>query len=239
MGDFKKMEDKITISKTTVWKAITAILAVLLIISIFTGGFGIKSEETKKTAPKAAAPSAPPSGAGADMAKLADDDAVKGDADAPVTIIEWSDYECPFCVRFIEQTYGQIVEQYINKGKVNLIFRDYPLGFHANAQKAAEAAECAGEQGEYYAMHDKLFADGVKGGVASFKEFAKDLGLDTDDFNECLDSDAMAEEVKKDMADGQAAGIRGTPGFIINGKLISGAQPFDVFKQAIEAALAE
>ena len=181
----------------------------------------------------------PPPTADLDMDKLMDDDAVKGDADAPVTIIEWSDFECPFCARFYSQTYGQIVEKYIETGKVKLIFRDFPLGFHANAQKAAEAAECAGEQGKFYEMHDLLFEEGVTGGVESFKKMASELKLDTNDFDECLDSGAMASEVQKDMADGQAAGISGTPGFIINGRLVSGAQPFSAFEQIIEEELAK
>ena len=88
-------------------------------------------------------------------------------------------------------------------------------------------------------MHDMLFEQGVKGGVSQYKQFAADIGLDQAKFDECLDSGAQAEEVKKDMQDGTAAGIRGTPGFIVNGKLISGAQPFSVFQQAIEAELAK
>lgn len=172
-----------------------------------------------------------------DMEKLVDDDAVKGDKDAPVTIVEFSDYECPFCARFYSQTYQQINDEYIKTGKVKLVFRDFPLNFHPQAQKAAEAAECAGDQGKYYEMHDMLFAKGVSGGVTSFKQYATDIGLDTGDFNDCLDSGKHAEEVKKDMADGQAAGVRGTPAFFVNGKLISGAQPYNVFQQAIEAEL--
>ncbi len=174
-----------------------------------------------------------------DMKALIDDDAVKGDKNAPVTIVEFSDFECSFCARFYTQTLKQIEDEYIKTGKVKFVYRDFPLGFHANAQKAAEAAECAGEQGEYYKMHDKLFDNGVKGGTDSFKQFAEDIGLDTAKFNDCLDSGKMASEVQKDMKDGSAAGIRGTPGFIINGQLVSGAQPFSAFKQIIEAELAK
>jgi len=167
----------------------------------------------------------------------ADDDAVKGDENAPVTIIEFSEYECPFCVRFYEQTLPSIDEEYIKTGKVKLIFRDYPLSFHKNAQKAAEAAECAGEQGKYYEMHNKLFEDGVKGGVDSFKQFAKDLGLDTTKFDECLDSGAMESEVQKDFNEGASYGVSGTPAFFINGVFVSGAQPFENFKAIIDAEL--
>ena len=166
-----------------------------------------------------------------------DDDAVLGDDDAPITIIEFSDYECPFCTRFYLNTLPQIKSEYIDTGKVKLIYRDYPLGFHANAQKAAEAAECAGEQGKYYEMHDKLFDEGVDGGVSSFKQYAKEIGLNAEEFNECLDSGEMASEVQKDFQDGQRAGVQGTPTFFINGKILKGAQPFEVFKQIIEEEL--
>lgn len=171
------------------------------------------------------------------MVEVIDDDTIKGDPDAPVTIVEWSDYECPFCTRFYEQTLGQIEEEYIDTGKVKFVYRDFPLSFHANAQKAAEAAECAGEQEKYFEMHDKLFEDGVAGGVASFKQYAQEISLNTADFNTCLDSGEMASEVRKDFADGQRIGISGTPGFIINGQLVSGALPFEAFQQVIEAEL--
>ncbi|MDP3697991.1 MAG: thioredoxin domain-containing protein [Nanoarchaeota archaeon] len=167
----------------------------------------------------------------------AEEEKVKGDKDAPVTIVEWSDFECPFCARFYEQTLPSIEEEYIKTGKVKFVYAHFPLGFHANAQKAAEAAECAGEQGKYWEMHDLLFAQGVQGGAAGFKQYAKNLGLNTAKFDACLDSGAMAAEVQKDMADGAAVGIQGTPGFLINGKLVSGAQPFAVFKQVIDAEL--
>ncbi len=188
--------------------------------------------------PTAAAPDVPDAPTvPLDMKALLDDDAFLGDKNAPVAMIEWSDYECPFCGRFYSETLGQIKEKYVKTGKVKFVYRDFPLSFHPQAQKAAEAAECAGGQGKYYEMHDKLFTQGVQGGVASFKQYAKDLGLDAAKFDRCLDSGQMAAEIQKDTADGSAAGIRGTPGFVINGRSISGAQPFQVFDQAIQAAL--
>ncbi len=172
-----------------------------------------------------------------DMTLLYDDDALKGDPNAPVTIIEFSDYQCPFCARFVQETFPTIQKEYIDTGKVNVVFRDFPLPFHEYAQKAAEAAECAGEQGKYYEMHDKLFYDGVEGGVATFKKYATNLGLDTASFNSCLDSGSMASEVAADMQAGSNVGVTGTPAFIINGRLISGAQPYAVFKQVIDDEL--
>lgn len=164
------------------------------------------------------------------------EDSIKGDPDAPVTIIEYSDYECPFCERFYRETLPIIEEQYIEKGIAKLIYKDFPLDSHPHAQKAAEAAECAGEQDSYYAMHDMLFEQGVAGGINSYKQYAVALALDTEAFNQCLDSGMMASEVLEDKDQGIAQGITGTPGFLINGRKISGAQPFSVFSQAIEDA---
>ncbi len=192
------------------------------------------SDDTAVAAPSPA-PSAPT--VNKDMKTLIDDDAVKGDKNAPVTIVEWSDFECPFCGRFYQQTLPSIQEKYIKTGKVKFVYRDFPLEFHAQAQKAAEASECAGEQNKFWEMHDKLFEKGVSGGLSSFKQHAKDLGLDTKKFDDCLDTGKMASEVQKDLQDGSSAGVRGTPAFVINGQLVSGAQPFSVFEQAIEAAL--
>ena len=234
-----------------IYQIVIAVLATLLIVSIASGGFRFGSVDTDTggsnddTAPTGnTVPSAPSgnnggSGGNVDMQALMDDDAIKGDPNAPVTIVEWSDYECPFCQRFYSQTLSQIESQYIDTGKVKLVYRDFPLSIHPQAQKAEEAAECAGEQGKYYEMHDMLFDRGVSGGVSSFKNYAEQLGLDTAAFNSCLDSGEMAAEVKADMQAGASQGIRGTPGFIINGQLVSGAQPFQVFEQIIEEELAK
>ena len=227
-------KDTIELKKDTLWKVAVGVLLVVVVFLMFPQGSNIQGEVV---APTVGNPSPSPSAGNIDMDDLMDDDAIKGDPDAPVTIVEWSDYECPFCARFYSQTLGQIDEQYIKTGKVKLVYRDFPLGFHAQAQKAAEAAECAGEQDKYYEMHDMLFEKGVTGGVSAFKGYASDIGLDTDAFNSCLDSGEMAAEVQADMRDGSAVGVTGTPGFIVNGELISGAQPFSVFQRAIENAL--
>lgn len=233
-------KDTIEISKSTLTSGAIVVLVIALIASILTGGFGYGSDNSGIGAAVAVpnAPNAPTPTPSVNMKALIDDDSVFGDKDAPVTIVEFSDFECPFCTKAYDNALKQVKSEYVDKGLVNIVYRDFPLGFHQNAQKAAEAAECAGEQDEYYAMHDLLFESGVTGGINSFKEYAKTIGLDTSEFDECLDSGAMAKEVAKDMADGQAAGVRGTPAFFIDGKMISGAQPFSVFKQAIDAALA-
>jgi protein-disulfide isomerase len=168
----------------------------------------------------------------------ADDDAVLGDENAPITIIEFSDYECPFCARFYLNTLPRLKSEYIDTGKVKLIYRDFPLSsIHPNAQKAAEAAECAEEQGKYYEMHDKIFENQQAITTTDLKKYANEIGLDTNTFNVCLDSGEMAGEVQKDFQDGQLAGVRGTPTFFINGKPLVGAQPFEAFQQIIEGEL--
>ncbi len=230
------MTDTIEIKKDTLWKASTLVL--LLVVVGMLIPWGESEAGINGNAVKGGSNDGGQKVLDIKMDDLVDDDAFKGDKDAPVTIVEWSDYECPFCTRFYSQTLGLIDKEYIQTGKVKFVYRDFPLGFHKNAQKAAEAAECAGEQGKYFEMHDLLFESGVEGGVTAFKQYAETIGLDKDEFNSCLDSGEMANEVQEDMQDGQAVGVSGTPGFIINGKLVSGAQPFSVFQQAIEAELA-
>ncbi len=176
-----------------------------------------------------------------------DDDPVLGEDDAPITMIEFTDYECPFCGRHYEQTYGQIKSEYIDTGKVKLVVRDYPLSFHPKAMKAAMAAECAGDQDMYFDMHSLLFANqatwsGLADAVPTFKQYAGQLGLNQSAFDTCLDSDTHKDEINKDLADGSASGISGTPGFWILGpdgqkQLISGAYPFETFKAAFDGML--
>ena len=165
-------------------------------------------------------------------------DPVIGDATAPVTIVEFSDFQCPFCARFYEQTLGQIESKYINTGKVKLVFRDFPLSFHEEAEPAALAAECAHEQGKFWEYHDLLFENQDQLGKDNYKKWAQEAGLDLPKFTACVESKKYQDEVQEDFTEGQQYGVTGTPGFFINGKLVSGAQPFTVFEQEIEAALA-
>lgn len=159
----------------------------------------------------------------------------RGSPSAPVKIIMFSDYQCPYCSR-VEPTIKQIIDTY--GGNVVVYFRNFPLGFHQYAEKAAEAAECAGEQGKFWEMHDKLFENQAALTVDDLKKYASDLGLNTDTFNTCLDSGAMASKISKDQSDGAAAGVEGTPTAFINGKAVVGAQPFESFKALIDAELA-
>ncbi len=232
----EKKEEKITFKKSTLWQITTFVFLALFVFSIFTGGFS--DFGSKDTAPTGNTIVNPPTNQPKiNMEDLMDDDPVKGDKNAPVTIIEFSDFECPFCGRFYTQTLSQIDEQYIKTGKVKLVFRDFPLSFHQYAQKSAEASECADDQGKFWEYHDLLFENQATLSFDNLKQWASDLNLDTAKFNDCLDSGKHEAEVKQDMKDGSAAGIRGTPGFVINGQLVSGAQPFSVFQQAIEAGL--
>ncbi|MEN9626446.1 MAG: hypothetical protein RL557_774 [archaeon] len=171
----------------------------------------------------------------------ADDDPVLGNADAPVTIVEFSDYQCPFCGRFWSETLPQLKKEYIDTGKAKLVFRDFPLSdIHPDAQKASEAAECArkvGGETAYWKMHDKLFEYQQALSVTDLKKYAKELGLSAS-FDSCLDSGEMAAEIAHDQQDGARYGVDGTPAFFVNGKPLMGAQPFSAFKQAIDAELA-
>lgn len=157
-----------------------------------------------------------------------------GSSNAPVTIIAFTDYECPFCSR-AEDTMVKILETY--KDKVRVVVRDFPLDFHQNAQKAHEAAGCALEQGKFAAMHEKLFKNQRALQVPQLKQYAEQIGLDAAKFAECLDSGKRASEVSQDLADGSAVGVTGTPAFFVNGQLLSGALPFEDFAKVIDAEL--
>ncbi len=162
-------------------------------------------------------------------------DHIQGPTDAKVTLIEYSDFECPYCSKQFD-TMAQIKAAYPKD--VRIVFRHFPLSFHANAEKAAEASECASDQGKFWEMYDKIFAANKAGAMSvdAWKQAAKDLGLDTTKFNNCLDKGDKAARVAEDQAEGSNAGVGGTPATFINGQLIEGALPFDSFKQAIEAA---
>ncbi len=164
---------------------------------------------------------------------------VRGNANAKVTLVEYSDFECPFCKRFHDDAMKNVLKDYVETGKVKVVYKHFPLPFHPNAQKAAEAAECANDQGKFWEMHDKLFAmQEIAIDVASLKKYARELGLNPEKFDKCLDNSEKASAVQKDLDEGQLDGVSGTPTSFINGKAIVGAQPYAAIKAAIEAALA-
>jgi protein-disulfide isomerase len=170
-----------------------------------------------------------------------------GKPSAPVTLVEFSDYQCPFCARFFKQTFAALKTDYIDTGKVRYVFRDFPLDtIHPQARKAAEAGHCAGAQGKYWEMHDTLFNNQSALKVDTLKAFARDLSLDMDAFNACLDQDTYADAVNQHQAAGSQAGITGTPGFFIGktspegtleATFIKGAQPITAFRQVIDGLL--
>jgi len=160
---------------------------------------------------------------------------MRGDSKAPVTIVEFSDFQCPFCSR-AEDSVKKVLDTY--KGKVRLVYRDFPLPFHDKAQKASEAALCAGDQGKYWERHETLFANQQALEVTQLKDHAKGLGLDAGKFDKCLDNSEKAKAVEASKKAGEEAGVSGTPAFFINGRMLSGAQPFEKFKEVIDTELA-
>lgn len=174
---------------------------------------------------------------------------VLGRADAPVTLVDFSDYQCPFCQRFFATTLPALKKEYIDTGKVRYVFRDFPLDqLHPQARKAAEAAHCAGEQGKYWDMHALLFRNQQALALPQLSEHARAAGLDQAKFEACLSSGRYAARVARGLADGAAAGVQGTPGFVVGkmkaanvveGALIRGAQPLETFRRVIDQVLAE
>lgn len=250
-------------------RAISHNFALIIVAAVvFAAGFGggslwtenqlLKKSGTAMAAPSgalAAVPSAPnqPQQPTTGTASV-DDDPVLGDKNAPVTLIEFSDYECPFCKRYFTDTFSQIKTKYIDTGKVKLVFRDLPLSFHdPMATKEAVAANCARKQGgdsTYFKYHDEIFKRTTSNGNGlndeKLKTIATDLGLNLGQFDSCLTDKAMEDEVKKDLVDAGKAGASGTPTFVIGkstkdgkveGSLVVGAQPFGAFEAVIEPLL--
>lgn len=172
-----------------------------------------------------------------------------GRADAPVTLVEFSDYQCPFCQRFFATTLPALKKEYVDTGRVRYVFRDFPLEqLHPQARKAAEAAHCAGEQGKYWEMHDLLFQNQRALAPPQLAEHARAVGVDGATFEECLASGRHAARVARGLADGAAAGVQGTPTFVVGkttagdvveGTPIRGAQPLETFRRIIDHTLAE
>jgi protein-disulfide isomerase len=170
----------------------------------------------------------------------------KGKADAPVTMVEFADFQCPFCGRFVTDSLQQIEKKYVDTGQVKFVYEQYPLPFHPNAQPAAMAAECANAQGKFWPMHDKLYATqttwesqdsaAVKN---TFKQYAAGLGLNAASFNSCLDSSKYSDKIQRESSLGSQYGVSGTPTFYIGNQKagytqIVGAQPITSFEQMIK-----
>ena len=245
--DTTQKSDTITIKKDALWKYSTFVLLGIVILGVIFFVLPSKSTTQNVIANNPSPSAGPPPAA---VAVSEDDDPVLGESDAQVTIIEFSDYQCPFCRKFWQETLPSIERDYISTGKVKLVYRDFPLGFHDGAIPYAKAANCAREKGGdegYYKMHDKIFEEqnALDGGSVSstvqyvgldtLKQWGKDIGYNIDS---CMDSSNGADEIQKDLSDGTASGVQGTPGFFINGRPLSGAQPYQAFKQIIDTELA-
>ena len=255
-----KTESKINMTNIMVG---ILVVAAFLIGSLWTkvqylekGGKVIKgSANTVNTADAGnkATPQAPLPENGSPVKVSIDDDPLLGDKDAKLTMIDFSDYECPFCKRYFDDTFSQIKKEYIDTGKIKYVYRDLPLGFHANAHKEAQAAECAREQGGdtvYFKYHDEIFKRTTSNGTGlaldQLSIIANDIGLDGNKLQSCIDSEKFKAEVDQDLADASTSGANGTPTFfigkstangIIEGTKIVGAQPFSAFQAEIDKQL--
>jgi len=176
---------------------------------------------------------------------IQDDDVVRGDPKAPITLLEYSDFTCGFCEKFFHETFPKLLSEYIETGKVRFVYRDFPRGM-GSPLRAADAARCAGEQQAYWPMHDRLFNS--KGQLApdDLKLYAKELNLHGEQFSECLASHRYMEDIEKDLRDAGSLGIRGTPAFVLFPTtvpedphliLIPGAFPYETFKEEIDKLL--
>jgi protein-disulfide isomerase len=238
----EKKDEKISfsLSKVMLWQGISAILAILVVFLWLNPDFG-KAGGAQVQVPSGNAPSPgqapPPPPARLDDVDV-DDDPVIGQKNAPITIVSFEDYQCPFCKRAFDQTFPQLKKEYIDTGKVKFVFRDFPLSFHPQAKSAAEASECADEQGKFWEYHDELFNNQASLGKDLYIKLAGDLGLNVEQFTQCVDSGKYSEEVDKDFSYGQQVGVSGTPTFFVNGVKLVGAQPYAAFKQIIDAELA-
>lgn len=215
------------------------LLPSILIISLLMGistGCGSATPEPPTVTPTPAWPS-----------QTSEGEPAKGSPDAPVTIIEYTEFQCPFCARFVKETLPLIEEKYVATGKVRIVFRNFPV--HQQAVVAAGAVVCAQEQGKFWEMHDTLFAQqeewsGNSDFIALFEGYAQDIGLDTEEFTSCFIPEEEQEpgwfaKLERDFEAGQEAGVEATPSFFINDQVIVGAYPFEEFQRVIEDELSK
>lgn len=180
-----------------------------------------------------------PAGSGAQLRQNAN---TLGDPDAPVKMVEYADFQCPYCLHYWQETEPQIIKTYVETGKVYYEYRSVGAFIGPESAAAAEAVYCAGDQGKFWEYHDALFSHWTGENVGDFandklREYATSVGLEATSFDSCLGGQKYADRVQQDAANAKSDGIHATPSFLINGKLIEGAEPFDVFQQAIEDAL--
>jgi len=255
----RKDDEKITVNKSTYNRLIIAIISVA-IVSAFLGGYVVGGETAepkeviiRETVQNSQAKQTTQAQAGPQIIKNVslDDDPMKGNPNAEITIVEFSDFQCPFCWKFYTQTLPLIEQNYISTGKVNFVYRDFPIqSIHPNAVPAALASECADDQGKFWEMHDIIFKNQKNWQdlqttqfTSIFKEYVIEIGLDIDEFDSCMTSGKHFEEIQNDLNDGREYGVTGTPGFFVGNEDIGftkliGAQPFSSFQRVIEQQLA-
>ena len=224
---------KITPTRTYLAGFLSAIIIVALPVGLLSYYRGAKTVEgaAAYNPPSAGQPTQAP--AKVDF-KITSSDHVRGAKNAKVTLVEFSDFECPFCGRHAP-TMDKILKDYA--GKVRLVFKHFPLSFHQQAMLAANASECASEQGKFWEMHDKIFANQDNLSAADYSAWAKELGLNMSQFDGCLSSNKYQARIQSDMQLGSQSGVDGTPATFVNGQLLSGAQPYESFKTLIDAEL--
>lgn len=233
--------------KSDFWRT-AGLLLIGLVIGYAIGRFELTSisfENEDKNAPKDTTQTAQETNVGDTKKQVVfstDGDPLLGSEDAPVTIIDFSDYQCPFCKKFYSEIFPQLKADYIQTGKVAYVFRDFPLNIHPKAQYAHYAADCANEQNKYWEMHDMLFDKQdewteSENLTETFTNYARELGLNTGTFEECVTSEKYRDEIEKDKNDGISYGIKGTPTFILNDKIIRGVSSYEQLKQLIEKEL--
>jgi protein-disulfide isomerase len=176
---------------------------------------------------------------------IQDDDVVRGNPKAPITLLEYSDFTCGFCEKFFHETFPKLLSEYIETGKVRFVYRDFPRGM-GSPLRAADAARCAGEQHAYWPMHDRLFNSGGRLAPDDLTQYAKELKLNAEQFSECIATHRYIQDIEKDLQDAGSLGIRGTPAFVLfpttvpNDQqliLIPGAFPYETFKEEIDKLL--
>jgi len=176
---------------------------------------------------------------------IQDDDVVRGDPKAPITMLEYSDFTCGFCEKFFHETFPKLLSEYIETGKVRFVYRDFPRGI-GSPLRAADAARCAGEQHAYWPMHDRLFNSGGRLAQDDLKQYAKELKLNSEQFSACMTAHRYMPDIEKDLRDAGSLGIRGTPAFVLFPTkvpenphliLIPGAFPYETFKEEIDKLL--
>jgi len=243
----------ITLKKSSLWKIGTFVFAALFIASLYSGGFGLGDSNGGTGTGSAIAPTAPaPSGAAPTPGKIGvqitDADPILGSPDAQLSIVEFSDFQCPFCQRVDSGALADLRNsEYFKDGTVNLVYKHFPLSsIHPFAQKAGEASECArriGGNDKFWEYHDTLFANAPTLDDDSLKSYASQIGLDSGEFNSCLDGDEAKSKVDSDLQEASSAGGRGTPYFVVinnengNTQAISGAVPWSQFEAAINSLL--